>query len=318
MNWEGTNILVTGGAGFLGSHLVDRLIELGASVTVIDDLSFGKRENVNKSANFIELDIRNYNVLKNVVSKVSPEIVYHLAASATTKESAMGWLDPVFDYQVNAIGTLNILRAVIDADLNSHVIYASSAAVYGEPEYTPIDEKHPTNPKSPYGVSKLAGEKYALAYFKEHGLPVTIMRIFNTYGPRQPRYVMFDLLGKLKRDPSKLEVIGTGDQLRNYCYVSDAIDASILAAEKHAVGEVFNLAGTDSISIKELVERILKMLDLDKKTKVIYTGESWKGDIIKLVADTSKIRSRFAFEPSDTLDVGLSRLRRWFEGLGAI
>lgn len=313
MEWKGKRILVTGGAGFLGSHLVDRLVERGSSVTVVDDFSFGKRENLNKQARFIKLDIRNYEALKATISEAKPEMVFHLAASATTKESAMGWLDPVFDYQVNAMGTLNVFRAIVSAGLKPHVIYASSAAVYGEPEYTPIDEKHPTNPLSPYGVSKLAGEKYAFAYFKEHGIPVTIMRIFNTYGPRQPRYVMFDLLGKLKHYPSKLEVIGTGEQLRNYCYVSDTTDAFILAAEKHAVGEVFNLAGKNAISIKELVERILKMLDLSGKTMVSYTGESWKGDIVKLVADTSRIKERLGFEPKVPLNEGLSRFREWFE-----
>ncbi len=313
MNWKGTSVLVTGGAGFLGSHLVDRLIELGSTVTVIDDLSFGKRENVNKRADFVELDIKNYGALKNVVSRVSPKVVYHLAANATTKESAMGWSDPVSDYQINAIGTLNVLMAMADAGLKSHVIYASSAAVYGEPEYTPIDEKHPTNPKSPYGVSKLAGEKYMLIYHKECGIPATVLRIFNVYGPRQPRYVMFDLLKKLKRDPSKLKVIGTGEQVRNYCYVSDAIDAFVLAAEKNAVGEIFNLAGKDVVNIRELVEKILGMLGLSGRTRVSYTGESWRGDILRLVANTLKIRERLGFEPRVPLDEGLSRLRGWFE-----
>ena len=313
MNWKGTSVLVTGGAGFLGSHLVDRLIELGSTVTVIDDLSFGKRENVNKRADFVELDIKNYGALKNVVSRVSPKVVYHLAANATTKESAMGWSDPVSDYQINAIGTLNVLMAMADAGLKSHVIYASSAAVYGEPEYTPIDEKHPTNPKSPYGVSKLAGEKYMLIYHKECGIPATVLRIFNVYGPRQPRYVMFDLLKKLKRDPSKLKVIGTGEQVRNYCYVSDAIDAFVLAAEKNAVGEIFNLAGKDIVNIRELVEKILGMLGLSGRTRVSYTGESWRGDILRLVANTLKIRERLGFEPRVPLDEGLSRLMGWFE-----
>lgn len=313
MNWKGTSVLVTGGAGFLGSHLVDRLIELGSTVTVIDDLSFGKRENVNKRADFVELDIKNYGDLKNVVSRVSPKVVYHLAANATTKESAMGWSDPVSDYQINAIGTLNVLMAMADAGLKSHVIYASSAAVYGEPEYTPIDEKHPTNPKSPYGVSKLAGEKYMLIYHKECGISATVLRIFNVYGPRQPRYVMFDLLKKLKRDPSKLKVIGTGEQVRNYCYVSDAIDAFVLAAEKNAVGEIFNLAGKEVVNIRELVEKILGMLGLSGRTRVSYTGESWRGDILRLVANTLKIRERLGFEPRVPLDEGLSRLRGWFE-----
>jgi len=314
---RGRKVLVTGGAGFLGSHLVDRLVELGSSTTVVDDLSFGKEENLNERARFVKLDIRDYEALKAAISEVRPEVVFHLAASATTKESAMGWSDPVFDYEVNAVGTLNLLRAVVDGGLKPRFVYISSAAVYGEPEYTPVDEGHPTNPISPYGVSKLAGEKYALAYFREHGLPVTVLRVFNSYGPRQPRYVMFDLLKKLKEDPDRLEVIGTGEQLRSYCYVTDTIDGFILALREEAVGEVFNLAGEEVVSIRELVDEILDLLGLRGRTKVSYTGESWRGDIVKLVADTTKIKERLGFEPKVSLDEGLSRLRDWFEKYGA-
>lgn len=296
----------------MGSHLVDRLVEIGSNTTVADDLSFGKQENLNEQAKFVKLDIRNYEALKAMISKVKPEVVFHLAASATTKESAMGWFGPVFDYEVNAIGTLNILRAAVDGGLKPRFVYVSSAAVYGEPEYTPIDEGHPTNPISPYGISKLASEKYALAYFRERGLPVTVLRVFNSYGPRQPRYVMFDLLKKLKENPDKLEVIGTGEQVRSYCYVTDTIDGFILALKDEAVGKVFNLAGRDVVSIKELVDEILNLLDLKGRTKVTYTGKSWRGDIMKLVPDTSRME-RIGFEPRVNLEEGLSKLRDWFE-----
>lgn len=312
MELQGRKVLVTGGAGFLGSHLVDRLVELGSSTTVVDDLSFGKKENLNERAKFVEFDIRDYGALKAAISEVRPEVVFHLAASATTKESAMGWSDPVFDYEVNAIGTLNLLRAVVDGGLKPRFVYVSSAAVYGEPEYTPIDEGHPTNPISPYGVSKLAGEKYALAYFRERGLPVTVLRVFNSYGPRQPRYVMFDLLKKLKKNPDRLEVIGTGEQLRSYCYVTDTIDGFILALKEEAVGEVFNLAGRGVVNIRELVDEILGLLDLKGRTKISYTGESWRGDIMRLVPDISRME-RLGFEPRVGLEEGLSRLREWFE-----
>jgi UDP-glucose 4-epimerase len=313
VNWREANVLVTGGAGFLGSHLVDTLTELGSNVTVIDDLSFGRRRNVNKRARFIRLDVTKYTLLEKAIARARPAIIYHLAANATTKETAMGWSDPVSDYRVNAVGTLNILRAAADLGLNPHVIYASSAAVYGEPEHVPIDEKHPTNPQSPYGVSKLAGEKYMLIYHKERALPVTVLRIFNVYGPRQPRYVVLDLLKKLKQNPNDLEVIGTGEQIRTYCYVSDAIEAFVLAAQQQYFGEVLNLAGNDITSIKELAERIVAMLGLTGRAKIHYTGQSWRGDILRLVADGSEAKKRLGFEPKISLDEGLRKVKKWFD-----
>ena len=313
MKWGQTSVLVTGGAGFLGSHLVDKLIELGSNVTVIDDLSFGRRKNVSKQARFVRLDITKYKLLEKAIARAGPAIIYHLAANATTKETEMGWSDPASDYRVNAVGTLNVLRAVADLGLNPHIIYASSAAVYGEPEYLPIDEKHPTNPQSPYGVSKLTGEKYMLIYHKERALPATVLRIFNVYGPRQPRYVILDLLKKLERNPNDLEVIGTGEQIRTYCYVSDAIEAFILVAQEQSVGEVLNLAGNDITSIKELAERIVTMVGLTGKTKIHYTGQSWKGDILSLVSEGSKAKKRLGFEPKISLDEGLRKVKKWLD-----
>lgn len=305
-------ILVTGGAGFIGSHLVDKLVEQEKDIVVIDNLSFGKKENVNEKADFIKLDIQNFEKLKDVISKKKPEIIYHLAADATTKESSMGWYDPISDYEINGIGTLNLYRSVIDADINPKIVYASSAAVYGEPEYTPIDEKHPTNPISPYGISKLAGEKYAFAYFREYGVKTVVLRIFNTYGPRQPRYVMFDFLKKLRKNPRKLEILGTGEQIRDYCYVSDVVNAFILASTKEIAGEVFNVAGGDSITIRNLAELMTKQLS-SNETEIFCTGKSWRGDISKLIADITKIKNKLGFEPEVSLENGILKLKEWFD-----
>jgi len=291
---------------------VDRLLELGSNVTVVDNLSFGKKENVNEGASFKLVDVRDYETLKAVMSETRPDIVYHLAATATTKESAMGWHDPVVDYQVNAVGTLNVLRSVVDVGLSSYVIHTSSAAVYGEPKYIPIDENHPMNPISPYAINKLTGEKYAYAYFREQGVPTIILRLFNAYGPRQPRYVMFDLLKKLKQNPYEMEVLGTGKQIRDYCYISDVVDAFILLVEKNAIGEAFNVGSGYPTSITELVKRMLKILNLEGKTKIRYTGKSWKGDITRWVANISKIR-KLGFKPKVSLSDGILRLKEWFE-----
>jgi UDP-glucose 4-epimerase len=305
---RGRDVLVTGGAGFIGSHLVNRLVELGARVTVVDDLSFGCRESVNPAANLFEHDVANYSQVKKDVG--GKELVFHLAASATTKESSMGWADPLFDYQVNALGTLHLLRAVAELTNRPRIVYASTAAVYGIPERLPVDESHATRPISPYGVSKLAGEKYCYAYWHEHALDVVTVRIFNTYGSRQTRYVMFDLLAKLRACPERLEVLGDGEQVRDYCYVSDTVDGLLIAAQQGVAGSVLNLASGEPVVIRELVARMLKIAGLDGRTEVCYTGHTWRGDIPKLLGDSTNLR-RLGFKPQVGLEEGLRRLNDW-------
>ncbi|MBR9705804.1 SDR family NAD(P)-dependent oxidoreductase [Candidatus Pacearchaeota archaeon] len=311
---EDKRALVTGGSGFIGSHLVDRLIEYGYNVTVIDDLSYGKIENLNEKATFFKLDIRDYHKLLEVID--DQDIIFHLAANATTRESSLGWIDPVNDYQVNAVGTLNVFRSVVEADCNAKVVYASSAAVYGEPKYLPITENHPINPISPYGVSKVAGEKYATAYSHEYGIETVTLRIFNTYGPRQPRYVMFDFLKKLKENPKLLKILGTGEQIRDYCYIDDTIDAFILADKKIKKG-VFNVAGGNPVSIRDLAKVMLEILGLNN-TKLEFTQKSWRGDITTLVADISRLK-KFGFKPETDLEGGILKLVEYFkETMGPI
>jgi UDP-glucose 4-epimerase len=311
MSLYGKKIVVTGGAGFIGSHLVDRLVSLGAKVFVIDNLSFGKENYINEKAYFVKADVREYTIVKNILKDA--DLIYHLAAVATTKESAMGWKDPLTDYEVNVLGTLNILKAIIDLDIDPIVVYTSSAAVYGNPKYLPIDEEHPTNPISPYGISKLAGEKYCLAYHQTYGVKSIIFRIFNAYGPRQTRYVILDIFKKLRENHFELKVLGTGEQVRDFIFVSDVVDALILATQNTAyVGEVFNLASGIPISIKELIEKILEVLELKGKTKVYFTGQSWKGDIVKLIADVTKLKKKLQFEPKYNLNEGLIKFKDWF------
>ncbi len=301
MDFKGKQVLVTGGAGFIGSHLVDRLVAEGADVTVLDDLSYGRAQNLNPRARFLQGDIRDYDRVREAVR--GQRLVFHLAACATTKESAMGWADPVYDYQVNALGTLNVLRAVAEAGSGASVVYASSAAVYGHIRYTPIDEAHPTEPLSPYGVSKLAGEKYCLAFFREHGIPVVILRIFNCYGPRQPRYVMHDFIMKLQRDPSMLSIIGDGRQARDFCYVDDVIDAFLLACQSH--GETFNIATGVPTTVMAVAEAIRAVLS--PEARIVSEGSTWRGDIPVLLGDASRLRA-LGFAPKVDLATGIRRL----------
>jgi len=312
MRLKGKKVLVTGGAGFIASHLVDLLVEKGADVTVIDNLKDGKIENLEKSKDkiyFKKVDVRDYWEVNKIIRERKIKIIFHFAANANVPYSVE---DPKYDFETNALGTFNLLKSCVDNTIEK-IIYASSAAIYGEPKYIPIDEEHPLNPISPYGASKLAGEKLGFAYYHTYGIPFVSMRIFNTYGPRQPRYVMYDFLKKLKNNPNKLEVLGTGEQIRDYCYVTDVANAFLLAAEReNAVGGAFNIAGGNPISIKKLAEEMARILGLEGTTEIYYTGKSWKGDIIKLVADISKIRNKLEFQPKVKLEEGIIKLKNWF------
>ena len=305
---EGKNVIVTGGAGFIGSHLVDLLLKRNARVIILDDLSAGSMRNVDPRAVFFECDVTDINKVQRCLEDV--DVIFHLAADASTKESSMGWDTPAETLRVNVIGTANILKSVISLRSDAKVICASSAAVYGEPESIPIREDHPTNPISPYGISKLAAEKLAFASFREFGVDVTSVRIFNTYGPRQPRYVIFDLLRKLEADHRLLEVMGGPDIVRDYCYVSDLTEGLVVVAERGISGEIYNISGRNPVTLSDLVNLILLELNLSGKTVVSYTGKSWKGDIARMVADISKV-TELGFRPKTDLREGIRRMVEW-------
>lgn len=308
MQLKNKRVLVTGGAGFVGSHIVDLLVSKDAFVTVVDNLSAGNLNNLDLSKNkidFQKVDVCNFKAISKLIK--NQDVVFHLAANADVPLSIK---NPHYDFKNNVLGGYNILRGCLNSNVQK-VLFASSAAVYGEPEYVPIDEKHKTNPISPYGAAKLSIERLGITYYKSFGLPFTAIRIFNNYGIRQPRYVMYDLIKKLYKNNKYLEVLGTGEQVRDYCYVKDGARCFVLAAENEkSSGEVFNLAGGNPIKIKELVELIIKTLGL-KNVTVKYTGQSWKGDIIRLIADTKKTKDYLGFKPEISLDEGVRKLNNW-------
>ncbi|QSG07036.1 Nucleoside-diphosphate-sugar epimerase [Halapricum desulfuricans] len=303
----GKKVLVTGGAGFIGSHLVDALVA-DNDVTVIDDLSSGRQEYVHDDASFAEVDVRDRSALAAAID--DPDVVFHLAAVADTRRTSAGWDAPHDDLAINTEGTLNLLEALRTADLDPKVVYASSCAVYGNPEYAPMDEDHPYNPISPYGVHKLAGDRYVRAYHTEHGFDTAALRIFNTYGPRQPRYVMYDFLRKLQADPAELEVLGTGEQVRDYAYIDDTVSAFLLLADRAEPGEAYNVSGESVISIRDLAATMIELLGLE--TELRFTGSSWKGDPVALRADVTKLRE-LGYAPTIDIEEGLRRFVAAFE-----
>lgn len=306
MKVSGAKVLVTGGAGFVPSHVVDALVGAGADVTVLDNFTTGRRSNLDLSMEdirVVEMDIRDEDVGSIVKAH---DVVVHMAANADVPLSVS---EPEMDFDCNVIGSYNILRACRESDVQK-LVFASSAAVYGQPIRTPIDESHPTSPRSPYGAAKLAVEKLGLAYHECFGLPIVVVRIFNTYGTRQPRYVMYDLLRKLYRDPTKLEVLGTGAQIRDYSYVTDTARCFLLAAQTDLAGDVFNVAGGHPTSIAELVTQLIAAVGLSD-VEVTFTGKSWPGDIETLVADISKAERLLGFVPKVPLGDGVRLLETW-------
>ncbi len=303
--WTRKPVLVTGGAGFIGSHLTEALVEAGAEVTVLDDFSSGRRENIASVRERIRLisgDVRDRNTVRAATR--GRQLVFHLAANANVPRSVR---EPDLDFETNVVGSFNVLRACVES--GARVVAASSAAVYGPPLYVPIDEEHPLRPISPYGAAKVSMEQLGFAYSVVHRLQFTPIRIFNTFGERQRHYVMVDLLRKLSENPDELEVLGTGAQSRSYCHVSDACRLFLGVAESDAtLGRAVNLSADQMLSIRQLADLILELLNLRGRTRLRFTGQSWPGDIENLSGDASWANKTLAFHCQVSLREGLNRL----------
>lgn len=310
----GRRILITGGAGFVGSHLANRLANQGARVLVLDNLSSGRRDNIsNENVVFVRGDIRNAHLVDGLVKKVGT--VFHLAEYIPdTRSYGAGHVvkysveNPLLDFDVSCRGSLTVLDSC--RKHKKELVFTSSAAVYGENKTSSVSEESLTIPSSPYGASKLCAETYMILYAKLYNLPVTVLRFCNLYGPRQYKYLFYDLLRKLTDNPRKVEVLGTGLEQRDFIYVEDAISAMLLAAESPKTeGVIFNIGTGISISVKEAVETVLRILNI--KPEIVFTQASWTGDIKKIGANIEKIR-RLGFAPDFSLEMGLNKTIAWF------
>jgi UDP-glucose 4-epimerase len=292
-------ILVTGGAGFIGYHLCTRLTSLTPHVTIYDNLSSGKIENVNDvpKAKFVKGDILN---LKQLCSQEKADLIFHLAAQVVVPYSME---NPTEDFETNARGTLNVLEKARKDD--SRLVFASSAAIYGNPTKLPTPEEYGFHPFSCYGLSKVVGEEYCQMYASQYGLDVTILRFANVYGSRC-HGVINDFLDKLNKNPEQLEIIGTGLQSRDFVHISDIVDALLLSAmSEKAIGQTYNLGFGETISITDLAHMILRILGLLGKTKITTTGVSWQGDINTIWFDVSKAKKELQWQPKISLEDSL-------------
>ena len=296
----GQQILVTGGAGFIGSHLVDALVTEN-NVRVLDDLSSGDQLFVNERAEFVQGDICDKQVAYDAMAGV--DLVYHQAASVNVSRSIE---QPRASHETNVSGTINILEAARQQD--ARVVFASSAAIYGEPDVVPITEKHPVNPQSPYGLEKLTGDQYMQLYNELYGLSTVPLRYFNVYGPRQ---TAGDYAGVITifldqaQTGKPLTVHGDGTQTRDFVHVDDVVQANLRAGTTEMVGVPFNIGTGESISIRELAENIQLMAD--QSVEIIYQDRR-EGDIMKSEANINRAREMLGYQPTKDIREELATL----------
>ena len=305
-------VLVTGGAGFIGSHLVDHLVDAGHDVIVLDNFSTGKIGNLSHSRgrpNFelAKADIRR--IPRSVVKRLKKvDRVCHLAAVTSVQKSVM---DPVSTTEVNVTGTLNVLEAA-KALKAERVVFSSSAAVYGTPRAYPISETASISPISPYGASKAASELYLGSFEENHGIETLSLRFFNVYGPRQAASQYSGVISIFTRkalQQKPLQIYGDGSQTRDFIYVSDVVDATVAALERNPQSRVFNIASGREITILELAKTIQKIIQTQSEL-VLYPPRS--GDVARSLADVTKARNELGFTAGTPMEDGLSTTIQWF------
>ena len=305
----GRSVLVTGGGGFLGSHLVEELVRRGDRVVVIDNFSTGFESNLSSVAGRVDLcrlDLRKDD-LRPMLEKLRPKTIFHVAANAYVPTSVE---DPRSDFENNALSTFNLLEAVRHAAQETPLLHTSSVAVYGEGVRMPIREDDPTIPVSPYGASKLAAERYVAVYAKVFGLKTANLRLFPIYGPRLRKQVIYDLMRKVRDNPRELPIYGDGTQVRDFNYVGNVVEALILVAGKGALeGEVYNVAAENPVTIHRLAEMICERMGVSPR--FLFSGDVRPGDAQRWVADTSRLKS-LGYSPRVGFEEGLAETVAWF------
>ncbi|PIE55041.1 MAG: hypothetical protein CSA35_02840 [Dethiosulfovibrio peptidovorans] len=304
--------LVTGGAGFIGSHIVERLLSLGLDVVSVDNYFAGKEENLahlHKYPGFREVrcDVTDYESLKSLFDGV--DIVFHEAASKKT----ICLNDPRRDLEINGKGTFNVLEIARDYGVKK-VVHASTGSVYGEAQYVPQDERHPLNPTSYYGVSKLAGEKYALAFAHLYDMDVTVLRYFHVYGPRQENSDVggvVSIFGRKAIEGNPIVIFGDGTQQRSFTYVQDLVDINLLVADRPETrGQIYNCASGISVTVGELAEKVKSYFG---KPDLEIRYEDWTpGDIKEFNVSNRKLRE-LGFTFGVDFDTGLAATLDWLK-----
>ncbi|MCS7251941.1 MAG: GDP-mannose 4,6-dehydratase [Anaerolineae bacterium] len=295
-------VLITGGAGFIGSHVVEVCIKAGHQVLVVDNLSRGRRENLPRDVPLVIMDIRD-SVLSSVIADFRPEVIIHQAAQV---DVAAAVADPVEDASVNVVGTLNVLQAAVQLGVR-RVVVASSAAVYGEPRQLPVKEDHPLCPISPYGLSKMAVEAYTRWFGEKYGMEWVILRYGNVYGPRQ---TVVGEAGVVARFLAAMQsgyrpvIFGDGKQTRDFVHVFDVARANLFALTR-GTGGIYNIGTGQEVSVLELYERLCQLLEYQRE---LAYGPRRPGDIQRMALAIERAVDELGWEPLISLSEGLKEL----------
>ena len=297
-------ILVTGGAGFIGSHIVDELISLGHTVTVVDDLSEGSLQNLHSEARLFDVNINDAPALEKAFAEAKPELVSHHAAQISVRNSMY---DPTHDAQVNIIGSLNVLQAAVKHDVE-RFIFASTSAVYAKPDHLPMDETHPLSPESVYGVSKLSVENFVRLYSDTYGIKHKIFRYGNVFGPRQNPHgeagVVAIFTGQFLRGEQPT-IFGDGTKTRDYVFVSDVVSASIAAMSDAGDNDTYNIARGIGVSDYEMFDAVATAADSSMQPKYAPVRP---GEPHHLSLDPTKAHEILSWHPRVSLSEGIAQV----------
>ena len=294
-------VLVTGGAGFIGSHIVDRLVDEGLEVRVLDNLSSGSLDNL---AHYegdcrVEVIVGDLKKMEDVVKAIEGvEVVFHFAANPEVRVSTT---NPEVHFNENVVATFNLLEAMRRKGVRE-IVFASSSSVYGEPDKIPVGEEAPMRPFSVYGASKAACESLIHAYSKLYGIKAVVLRYANVVGPRLKHGVVYDFVVKLGKSPSELEVLGDGKQVRSYIYVDDAVEATLIAWREGGDFEVYNVASEDWMTVDDVADEVIKAMGLGDVKRVYRPtlhGVGWPGDVKRVALSIDKLKA-LGFKPRYT------------------
>lgn len=302
--------IVTGGAGFIGSHIVDALRAQGADVLVIDNLSSGKADNVPEGVRLETADVRDAEI-PAIVKNFGPDVVFHLAAQMDVRRSVE---DPLFDNQVNVYGTVNVLGASLDAGARGFVFASTGGAIYGEVDQIPTPETVPAHPIAPYGISKLCAERY-VDYCNDNGLPGTVCRFANVYGPRQDPHGeagVVAIFGSRLLAGEPCTIFGDGEQVRDYVHVSDVARACLAAV--NAPGGVFNIGTGVGTSVNRLYQILADAAGVSTPPKY---AEARKGELQTSIVDPSLAAEKLGWKAEVTVEDGLRDYIEYLRGRGA-
>ncbi len=301
-------VLVTGGAGFIGSHLVDRLLELGHRVVVLDDLSSGRLANLPNRINFHHSDINEAN-LDETFNRENPQLVFHLAAQVSVSTSMR---NPLMDAEANILGTLKLLEASRRHGVEKFIFSSTGGALYGDPEYNPCDEDHPIRPLSPYGLAKSVCEKYLELYNKMFILNYASLRYGNVYGPRQDPHGeagVIAIFSQTMLEGNQPVIFGSGDQERDFVYVEDVVDANLLAIDENVTG-AYNIGTGEGTSVNTIFQMLR---DIYRFRKPPLKSPARLGDVLKIRLSSEKSLREMGWRPKTSLQDGIKKTADFFK-----